>query len=84
VRKHCTSRKYEVMVKKVENKTVCSKQMVECPHLTLWPLNQRRVYCHTATPELNWRITIDQVPISATQQRIPGSFHGTSLVFHEM
>jgi hypothetical protein len=54
---------YEVTVKKVENKIVYYKETVECLHLILWPRSQRRVQCHTAKPEPNQRVRINQVPL---------------------
>jgi hypothetical protein len=53
---------YEVTMKKMENKIVYYKETVECQHLIFWPGSQRRVHCHTAKTELNWRATIDRVP----------------------
>jgi hypothetical protein len=49
-------------VKKVENKTVFFKEMVECLQLIFWPGSQRRIHCHTAKPELNRRVATDWVP----------------------
>jgi hypothetical protein len=54
---------YEIIVKKVENKTVYYEETVECRHLIFWPENQRRIHCHTAKPEPNWKVTVDQVPL---------------------
>jgi hypothetical protein len=50
-------------VKKVENKIVYYKETVECVHLIFWSRSQKKVHCHTAKPELNWRVTIDQIPL---------------------
>jgi hypothetical protein len=43
-------------MKDVENKTVFSKKTVKCLHVSL-PGSQKRVHCHTAKPELSWRVT---------------------------
>jgi hypothetical protein len=54
---------YQLIVKKLENKTVCCKETVECWHLIFWPVSQGRVYYHTAKLKANWRVTIDWVPL---------------------
>lgn len=36
---------------------------MKCLHLIFWPETQRRVHCHIAKPELNWRVTVNQVPL---------------------
>jgi hypothetical protein len=53
-------------VKKKENKTVFSKETVECLHVIFWPGSQRRFHCHTAKLEPNWRVIIDWVPLLVT------------------
>jgi hypothetical protein len=54
-----TLQKYEITVKKVENKTALSKETLECLRLKVCPGSQGKVHCHTAKPEPNRRVTID-------------------------
>jgi hypothetical protein len=70
IQKCYTLLEYEVTVKKVQNKNVFSKEVVECLHLILFLASQRKVHGHTAKPELNRRITVDWVPLSATASKV--------------
>jgi hypothetical protein len=58
---------YEVTVQNMKNKTVFKKKTVEYQHLIFQPGSQRRVHCHTIKPEPNQRVSINQVPLLATQ-----------------
>jgi hypothetical protein len=38
---------YELIAKKLGNKTVYHKETFECPHLIFWPGSQGRIHHHT-------------------------------------
>jgi hypothetical protein len=40
---------YQIMVKKLQKKTVYYKKTTECQHLIFWAGSQERVYCHYKT-----------------------------------
>jgi hypothetical protein len=47
----------------MENKILYYKETVESLCLIFWPKSQRRVHCHAAKLEPNWRVTVDWVPL---------------------
>jgi hypothetical protein len=49
---------YQVTVKKLENKIVHYKEIVQYQHLIFWPVRQGRFHCNTAKLEPNQRNSI--------------------------
>jgi hypothetical protein len=65
LRSHC---------KKMENKLAHYKERAACQHLTFLPRSKRKVNCHNANQEPNYRISIDQVLLSEEYRKTITNF----------